>query len=201
MFVQKLYLRSNYIESNIEENIDLKNQIGMKKRSYIYTRTSFEKKCSYYIKKDMDFSNVELENIEFAKVNYQPAVNDHLTPEIYVDKAIDESSLVKKIQDNDFNHHNLTNIGSITLKTQAVNDNQVITRAYVDQFHQVNERSRRYLGIDFYDESSNFVKNNHLIIFDNDFNDNNLTNINSITINSNPTSDNEVSNKKISMMN
>ena len=26
LFVQKLYLRTNYIESNIEEDIDLKNQ-------------------------------------------------------------------------------------------------------------------------------------------------------------------------------
>ena len=27
LFVQKPYLRSNYIESNIDENIDLKNQL------------------------------------------------------------------------------------------------------------------------------------------------------------------------------
>ena len=26
LFVQKLYLRTNYIESNIEEDIDIKNQ-------------------------------------------------------------------------------------------------------------------------------------------------------------------------------
>ena len=30
LFVQKPYLRSNYIESNIEENIDLKNQYRIK---------------------------------------------------------------------------------------------------------------------------------------------------------------------------
>ena len=86
----------------------------------------------------------------------------------------------------------ITNINSIILNTQAIDDNRVITKAYVDQFHQENERSRRDLGIDFYDGSNNLVKNNQ----DNDFNDNKLTNINSITINNNPTDDNHVSNKK-----
>ena len=78
------------------------------------------------------------------------------------------------------------------MNKEAENDNQVITKAYVDQFHQENERSRRNLGIVFYNESNNLVKSNQ----DNDFNDNKLTNINSITINNNPTDDNHVSNKK-----
>ena len=30
LFVRKPYLRTNYIESNIEENIDLKHQYGIK---------------------------------------------------------------------------------------------------------------------------------------------------------------------------
>ena len=77
------------------------------------------------------------------------------------------------------------------MNKQAENDNEVITKAYVDQFHQENERSRRDLGIDFYDESSGFVKNNQ----DNDRNDNKLTNLDSITVNRNPTSDNELAKK------
>ena len=43
------------------------------------------------------------------------------------------------------------------MKTQAVNDNQVKTKAYVDQFHNDNERTRRDLGIKFFDESSDFL--------------------------------------------
>ena len=78
------------------------------------------------------------------------------------------------------------------MNTQAVNDNQVITKAYVDQFHQEKERPRQNLGIDFYDESNILVKNNQ----DNILNDNKLTKIKSITINTNPTDDNHVSNKK-----
>ena len=49
-------------------------------------------------------------------------------------------------RDNDFGNYNLINMNSITLNTQAVNDDQVITNAYVDHFHQENERPRRDTG-------------------------------------------------------
>ena len=127
MFVQKPYLRANYIESNIEEDIDLKNQ--------------------YRIKNLPD-----------------PISNTEAFSKNYVDNSIDESSLVRNNQDNNFSNNNLTNINSITLNTQAVNDNEVITKAYVDQFHQENERSRRDLGIDFYNESSHLVKTIEIMI-------------------------------------
>ena len=86
---------------------------------------------------------------------------------MYVVNAKDEISLVRNIQVNDFKNPNLANINSITLNTRAVNDNQVITKAYVDEYHQENERSRRDIGIDFYDESNDLVKNDQ----DNDLND------------------------------
>ena len=86
----------------------------------------------------------------------------------------------------------MTNINSITLNTQAVNDSEVITKAYVDQFHKDNERNRRDVGLSFYNEEVDLVENNQ----DNDFNDNKLTNLDSVTVNRNPTSDNELSTKK-----
>ena len=86
----------------------------------------------------------------------------------------------------------MTNINSITLNKQAENDDEFITKAYVDQFHQEKGRSRQDLGIDFYDESGELLKNNK----DNDFNDNKKANINSITINTIQTNNNQVSNKK-----
>ena len=147
LFVNKPYLRTNYIEANIEEDIDLKNQ--------------------YKIKNLID------------PINLYDACNKN-----YVDNIFKN--------DIDFNDNKLTNINSITLNTQVVNDDEVVTKSYVDQFHNDNERSRRDLGIDFYNESNDLVKNNQ----DTDFNDNKLTNINSITINNNPTDDNHVSNKK-----
>ena len=81
-------------------------------------------------------------NARFIQVNQWPQIDSNLTPSLYVGNSIDESSLVRNNQDNDFINNNLTNINSITLNTQAVNDNQVLTRAYVDQFHQEIERSR-----------------------------------------------------------
>ena len=194
LFVQKPYLRHNYIESNLEEDIDLKNQYRIKN---LVDPINLQDACNKnfvknIFKNDIDFNDVKLENIKFVKVNYAPAHPNHLTPKVYVDNTINESTLVRNHQNKEFNKNNLTNINSITLNTQAVNDNQVITKAYVDQFHQKSERSRRNLGNDFYNESNDIVKTNQ----DDDFNDNKLTNINSITINNNPTDDKHVSNKK-----
>ena len=137
----------------------------------------------------MNYRNIA--NARFIQVIQLPQIDSHLTGKLYVDNAIDESSLVRNNKDNDFNNYDLNNRNSITLNKQAVNDNQVLTKAYVDQFNQEKERSRRDLRIDFYDESTDSVINNQ----DKDFNDNKLTNLDFITINRNPTSDKEVSNK------
>ena len=120
-----------------------------------------------------------------------PQIDSHLTAKLYVDNSIDETSLVRNNQDNDFNINNVTNINSITLNTQAVNDNQVITKAYVDQFHQQNEGSRRDLAIDIFDKWIDLVENNQ----NNDLKDNNLTNIDSIKVFRDPTTDIELTNK------
>ena len=168
LFVQKTYLRTNYIESNVEEDIDLKNQCRIKNLPDPF---SIREACSknyvdQIFRNDIDFNDVKLENIKFVKVIYQPAHPNRVTPKVYVDNSIVEPSLVRNNKDNDFGNYNLTNITSITLNKQAENDNEVITKAYVDQFHQENERSRRNLGIDFYDESNDLVKSNQ----DNDLN-------------------------------
>ena len=75
-----------------------------------------------------------------------------------------ETSLVRNNKDNNFGNYNLTNIKSITLNKQAENDNKVITKAYVDQFHYENDRSRRDLGINFYEESNDLVKKIKIMI-------------------------------------
>ena len=87
--------------------------------------------------------------MKFFKVDYRPAFNEHLTPKINADYALDEISLVGKDKGHCFNNHNLTNINSITLDNQAVNDNQVIIKSYVNQFHQENEKIPRDSEIDF----------------------------------------------------
>ena len=131
-------------------------------------------------------------NARFIQVNQLPQIDSHLTAKLFVDIAIDESSVNRNNQDNDFNNYNLTNTNSNTLTKPAEKDNDVITKAYVDQFHQKKERSRQDLGIGFYVESSDLVKNNQ----DNDLIDNKLTNVDSISVNRNPNSNNELVNKK-----
>ena len=199
---KKPYLRTKYIDANIEEDIDLKNHYRIKNlpdpisireaasKPYfdnLFNDLSITKNTSY-----IDLNDRNITNSRFIQVNQLPQIDSHLTAKLYVDNSVDEPTLVRKNQDKDFNNNNLTNINSITLNKQAQNHNKVITKAYVDQFHQEKERSRRDVGLDFYDESSDLVENNQ----DNDLNDNKLTNIDSITINRDPTLDNEVSNKK-----
>ena len=89
-------------------------------------------------------------NARFIQVNQLPQINSHLTVKLYVDISLDEPKLVRNNQENDFIKYNLTNLNSITLNAQAVKGNQVITKAYVDQFHQEDGRSIRDLDIDFY---------------------------------------------------
>ena len=103
----------------------------------------------------------KITNARFIQVNQLPQIESHLTAKLHVDNALDEESSVRNNQDNDFSKYNLTNIN-----TQAVKDNRVITKSFVDQFHQEKEQPRRDLGIDFYDESHDLVKNNQ----DNEFN-------------------------------
>ena len=109
-------------------------------------------------KNDIHFNDVKLEKMNFVQINHQPALSEHLTTKICVDIAIDEVSLVRNNHDYDFNNFNLNNIKSFTLNNQALNDNQVITKPYVHEFHQENERSRQDLELNFYDESNDLVK-------------------------------------------
>ena len=201
LFVQKPYLRTNYIEANIEEDFDLKNQYRIKNlpdpisirkpAPKHYVDNLFNDPSRIKNNAHIDLNDRNITNARFIQVNQWPQIDSHLTPRLYVDNSVDESSLVRKNQDNDFNNNNLTNINSITLNKQAENDNEVITKAYVDQFHQENERSRRELGIDFCNESNDLVRNNQ----DNDLNDKKITNLDSITVNRNPSLDNELANK------
>ena len=202
LFVKKPYLRTNYIEAKIEEDIDLKNQYRIKNvpdpisireaasKKYVdnlFNDTSIVKNNAH-----IDLNDRNITNCRFLSVNQLPQIDYHLTAKLYVDTEIDQPSLVRNNQDNDLGNYNLTNIISITLKKQAENDNEVITKAYVDQFHQEKERSRRDVGLDFSNESADLVKNNQ----DNNLNDNKITNLDSIQVNRNPISDNELSNKK-----
>ena len=206
LFVKKPYLRTNYIESNIEEDIDLKIQFRTKNlpdpisirepASKKYVDNLFNNPSILKNNAHIDLKDKNITNCRFLSVNQLPQIDSHLTAKLYVDNAIsnsvNESSLVRNNKDNDFGNYNLTNINCINLNKLPENDNEVVTKTYVDQFHNDNERNRRDVGLSFYNEEVNLLKNKQ----DNDLNDNKLTNLYSITINRKPILDNEVSNKK-----
>ena len=80
LIVQKPYLRTNYIESNIED-IDLKNQYRIKNLpDPISIRDGASKNfVDNVFKNDIDFNDVKLGITKFVKINYQRAVHEHLT--------------------------------------------------------------------------------------------------------------------------
>ena len=138
LFVQKPYLRTNYLEANIEEDIDIKNQYKIK--NLPCPQKNSDAVCKFYVDNlfndpgmlkntaHIDLKDRNITNARFNQVNQLPQIDSHLTAKLYVDNAIDESSLVSNNQDNDFNNNDLTNIISITLNKQAENDNEVITK-------------------------------------------------------------------------
>ena len=198
LFVQKPYLKSNYIEANIEEDIDLKNQYRIKNipdpisireatsKNYVdnlFNDPSILKNIAH-----IDLNDRNITNARFIQVNQLPQNDSRSTAKLYVDNSIDELSLLRLDPDEKIG---LDNQESIILNSTLKSPKTVIeipTKAYIDSLHEENERSRRDLGIDFYDESNDLVKNNQ----DNDFNDNKLLNLDSVTVNRNPTLDNEL---------
>ena len=202
LFVQKPYLRTNYIEANIEEDIDLKNQYRIinlpdpisirEAASKNYVDNLFNDSSIVKNNAHIDLNDRNITNCRFLSVNQLPQIDSQLTAKLYVDTEIDQTTLLRLHPDEKFD---LDNQDSITLNstlTDPITTIEIPTKAYIDSLHEENERSLRDLGIDFYDESKDLVKNNQ----DNDFNVNKLTNIDSVTVNRNPTLDNELSIKK-----
>ena len=163
LFVKKPYLKTNYIESNTEEDIDLKNQYKIINLS---DPTNIQDACTKnyadnlfndpsIIKKSahIDLNDRNITNARFIQVNQLPQIDSHLTAKLYVDREIDQSSLVRNNQNNDFNNNQLTIIKSISLNDLPIDDNNVCNKKYVDNLLQestllrINQRLQNYLKI------------------------------------------------------
>ena len=168
LFVQKPNLRTNYIEANIEEKIDLKNKYQIKKLpdptklqdafSKNYVDNKFNDPVIIKNSAYRDLNYRKITNARFVQVNQLPQIDSHLTAKLYVDNTIDESSLLRLDPDEKID---LDNEDSIFLKSSLSSPKTAIeipTKAFIDSLHEENERSRRGLGIDFSDESSDLVK-------------------------------------------
>ena len=86
-FVQKPYLRTNYIESNLEEDIDLKNQFRIKNLpDPISIREAASKNCVDNLFNDpsiiknnahIDLNDRNITNARFIQVNQLPQIDSH----------------------------------------------------------------------------------------------------------------------------
>ena len=111
----------------------------------------------------VDFNDKNIDNVGWVKVNKWPKDAEHLTPKIYVDNTIHESSLLRLHRDEKLN---LDEQDSILLDSVLIPPGTMIeipTKSYVDSLHGENGRSRRDLGLDFYDESSTLVRFNQTL--------------------------------------
>ena len=227
LFVQKPYLKTNYIESNIEENINRKNQFKIKNlpcpeensdavcKSYVdslFNDSSLLKKTEH-----IDLNDRNITNARFFQVNQLPQIDSHLTAKLYVDNAISDSveelsllrlypeaisklygrgfivldstetsprtsleipikdyvdhkfndpSLIKNVDDVDFNDKDIDNVGWVKVNKWPKDEEHLTPKLYVDntiqdiksaivKLHELN-RNKRDLSLVFNDQDNEF---------------------------------------------
>ena len=178
LFVQKPFLRKNYVESDLEEDIDLKNQYRIKN---VPDPISIREDCSKnyvdnlfndpsIVKNDthIDLNDRNITNARFIQVNQLPQIDSHLTAKLYVDNSIHETSVVRNNQNNDLNDNKLTNITSITINNNPSDDNHVSNKKYVDNeldkntIVRFNQTLTNYLKISAGSDTYNLTKYNKI---------------------------------------
>ena len=187
---------TNYIEGNIEEDIDIKNKFWNKKitcliknrdaaiKSYVDSGLIYRN----IIRNNahVDFNDEILDNVRFVKVNSRPAVRKHLTPNCFVDETLSHSVDVSSLLGVDPNEKlEIDERYSKFLNSFLTSPKTIIekpTNLYVDSLHDTI-RNRQDLSSVFNDQDKDFVANE-------------LFNLVSVTVNRNPNSDNQLANKK-----
>ena len=138
-------MRNQYRTKNLRDPISIREASSRKYFDTLFNDPRIVKNIA-----NVDSKDKNLDNVWFDEVSCKPAAWEHLTAKQYVNQAIskqvDEPMLVRNNQDNEFNNSNLTDINITFLNTQAIHDNQVVTKLYADQLHQKNERSKRDLN-------------------------------------------------------
>ena len=141
--VQKPYLRANYVEGNIEEDIDLKNQYRIKNLpDPIETQDACNKNYVDNLFNDpiilkntehIDLNDRNITNARFIQVNQLPQIDSHLTAKLYVDKSIsdsvDESSLLRLDPDEKLKQDSIILNSNLTSPKTII---ELPTKNYVD---------------------------------------------------------------------
>ena len=174
LFVRQPFLRSNYIEANTEEVIDLKSQYRIRNltdpisfreaASKNYVDNKYNDDSIIKNTENIDLNDANITNARFVQVNQLPQIDSHLTAKLYVDNAIDEQSLLRLDPDEKLKQDSI--VLNFTL-TSRKTINELATKSFV-----VNK---------FNDPS--IIKNTDHI----DFNDKTLDNIRFVKVHRIPT--------------
>ena len=171
LFVQKLYLRSSFIEGNLEEDIDLKNQYRFKSLpdpisitescSERYVNNLFNDSTIIQNSTHIDLNDGNITNARFVQVNELPQINSHLTAKLYVDNAIsdgvNEQSLLRIDPDEKLKRDTIIPISTLTLPKTKI---ELPTKNYVD--NKINDHSilKNTDHVDFNDKNLHNVRCN-----------------------------------------
>ena len=146
LFVQKPYLRTNYIEANIEEDIVLKNQFRIRNlpdpistqeaASKNYVDDKFNDPSIIKVSAHINLNDRNITSARFIQVDQWPQIDSHLTAKLYVDNAIsdsvDEPSLLRLDPDEKLKQD------SIILNSTSTSPKTIIeltTKTFVDSLH------------------------------------------------------------------
>ena len=146
--VTKSYIRDNYIESEMEENIDMKNKYyiknlpnpielddGMNKR---YADTNYLKISNYdnnsIVRNDrnMNFNSVTFTGLDSIYVNRDPLYDTELATKQYTDDKFNDPSIVKNTDHVDFNDKNLDNVRFVNVNSYPAVNSHLTCKEYVD---------------------------------------------------------------------
>ena len=178
LFVQKPYLRMNYIESIIEENFDLKNQHRIKNLpdpisiteacSKKYVDNLFHDPTIIRNSAHIDLNDRNFTKARFIKVNQLPQIDSQLTAKFCVGNsisdAVDEPSLLRLDPDEKLTQ------ASIILNSTLTSSKTLIELS-----------AKNYVDSKFDDPI--LIKNTDHV----DFNNKDIDNVNPIKVNSFPT--------------
>ena len=169
LFVRKLYLRSNYIEANIEEDIDVKNQFRIKNKpdpisiteacSKKYVNNLFNDPTIIRNSAHKDLKDRNITNARFIQVNQLPQILSHSTAKLYVDNtlsdAIDEPSLLRLDPDGKLKQDSIIPKSTLTSPKTII---ELPTKIYVDKKFDDRSIIKNTDHVDFDDKLLDNVK-------------------------------------------
>ena len=85
----------------------------------------------------------------FVRITSLPAVREHLTPELYVDNALHDRTLIKVVEIIDFKNHFWSNMWQWTLNSDPTDNYHIATEKYFDFLSEI-DRSRHDLTVVFH---------------------------------------------------